>query len=702
MKRIKFLLSICATLALAACGGGGGSPSNSTTTTPVVVTPPTIVLLAGSYYGAGNMNGEGTKASLYQPASIVTDSAGNMFFSDSANSTIRKISPTGVVTSFAGASGKRGAIDGAGETARFDNPIGLAIDKNDNLYVGDPGNYLIRKITPAGMVSTLAGGALNESGDIRVVNGVGTNARFAFPYALVVDSVGNVFVADYAANNVRKITPAGMVSTFAGSNDQFQRGSTDGTGVNARFRSPRGITIDSNDNIYVADTGNATIRKITPAAVVSTFAGKIGSKGSTDGTLSDALFDYPRAIHFDRQGNILIAEALNNTIRKISPSGNVSTLAGTANTQGGFADSVGAAARFDFPRGLTSDSAGNLYVADTSNNAIRKVTQNGAVSTWVGHAASRGASDGVGAAATFSSPSGIVVDSAESYYVADTGNQTIRKITASGVVTTIAGTVGQSGYEDGMGSVVKFASPGGLTIDSAGNLFVLDTGNHRIRKITPSGLVSSFAGGGTGIGTDGIGSMANFSFPEGITIDSNNNLFVADSGNNTIRMISPLGSVTSIAGNANADAGSNDGISSFARFNAPAGIAVDKTGNVFVADFYNHTIRKITRAGIVTTIVGKTGESGTADGEGANARLNFPSKLTINNDGDLFVTDSANSTIRKITPAGMVSTVAGITGIANLSPDPTSKTLAYPQSLTFDNRGKLFTTMNHGVFQVNF
>ena len=241
----------------------------------------------------------------------------------------------------------------------------MAADTAGNVYVADISNSTIRKITPAGVVSTLAGLA-GSSGS---ADGTGSAARFDFPASVAVDAAGNVYVADFSSSTIRKITPAGEVSTLAGLADNY--GSADGTGSAARFLGPLGVAVDAGGNVYVADNNNHTIRKITPAGVVSTLAGLAESPGSTDGAGGAARFSFPQGVTVDAAGNVYVADRSNSTIRKITPAGDVSTVGGRA---GGFGsvDGAGGAAQFSFPSGIAVDGAGNLYVADSGNNTIRK------------------------------------------------------------------------------------------------------------------------------------------------------------------------------------------------------------------------------------------------------------------------------------------------------------------------------------------
>ena len=388
-----------------------------------------------------------------------------------------------MVTTLAGTYGQEGSADGTGATARFYNPDGVAVDGAGNVYVADRNNATIRKVTPAGVVTTLAGSAgQNGSAD-----GTGAAASFSYPSGVAVDGAGNVYVADSDNNTIRKVTAAEVVTTLAGS--VGLSGSADGTGAAARFSYPTGVAVDGAGNVYVADYYNDTIRKVTPAGVVTTLAGTAGQYGSADGTGATARFSYPTGVAVDGAGNVYVADSDNNTIRKVTPAGVVTTLAGSSGQQGS-ADGTGAAASFYNPRGVAVDGSGNVYVADSDNNTIRKVTPAGVVTTLAGSSGQRGSADGAGAAASFYNPTGVAVDGAGNVYVADTDNYTIRRVTPAGVVTTLAGTAGQYGSADGTGATARFSYPSGVAV-GAGNVYVAD---QTIRKVTPAGVVTTIVG----------------------------------------------------------------------------------------------------------------------------------------------------------------------------------------------------------------
>ncbi len=538
-----------------------------------------VTTLAGSAGFSGSADGPGSAARFNNPTAVATDSGGNVFVADNNNHTIRKITSAGVVTTLAGLAGLIGSADGAGSTARFNGPHGVATDSGGNVYVSDQFNRTIRKITPVGVVTTLAG-AVAQPGS---ADGTGSAARFADPRGTATDSSGNVYVADQFNFTIRKITPAGLVTTLAGT-ARFS-GNADGTGSSARFNSPQGVAVDSGGNVYVGDQFNNTIRKITPAGRVTTLAG-LATSGSADGTGSAARFDSPNGVAIDSGGNLYVADQSNYTIRKITPAGLVTTVAGSVGGPG-FADGTGSAARFGDPRGTATDSGGNVYVADQFYHTVRKITPAGLVTTLAGTAGLTGSANGTGSAARFNSPQGVAADGGLNVYVVDQMNNTIRKITTAGVVTTLAGTAGLSGSDDGTGSAARFNNPIGVATDSGGNAYVSDQNNNTIRKVTPAGVVTTLAGlAGLGGNADGTGSAARFNKPIGVTTDSAGSVYVADTLNGTIRKITSAGVVTTLAGSAGLRLhGSADGTGDAARFGYfPFGMARDSAGNIYVAD----------------------------------------------------------------------------------------------------------------------
>lgn len=298
--------------------------------------------------------------------------------------------------------------------------------------------------------------------------------------SVAVDTAGNIYFADSKQQVICRVNPSGAVNIIAGKTGTC--GSSDGVGAEARFRYPHGIAIDTTGNIYVADSGNNTIRRITPDGLVSTIAGLAGAAGSSDGAGMDARFRYPIGVAVDALRNIYVADVYNGTIRKINARGVVSTIAGQAGILGA-ADGRGNYPRFNLPISLAVDGSGNVYVADMLNNAIRKISWTGTVITWAGTMSYvSGYADGFGKGARFSHPCGIAVDKSGNIYVADSGNNTIRRISPDRVVTTLAGVSGQRGCVDGTGAAARFWHPTALALDRLGNLYVTDRDNGAIRE----------------------------------------------------------------------------------------------------------------------------------------------------------------------------------------------------------------------------
>lgn len=645
----------------------------------------------------GYLDGKRSAARFNRPSAVALDQAGNIYVADEVNFVIRKISPTGVVSTLAGKAGTYGIVDGPAKTARFLAPAGLAIDAAGILYVAD--GLAVRKVAADGSVTTLAGSFNEGSRD-----GKGSEALFEDLNGIAVSKSGVVYVTDRGNATVRKITAAGVVSTLAGKTHAYGR--ADGTGGQARFGaySLQGIAIDASGNLYVADEQNNTIRKISPAGVVKTLAGKAGEPGGLDGKTTAARFLNPNGIALDGRGNLYVADWGSGQIRKITSQGMVSTVAGGA---AGYRDGPGFQACFLGPQGLAATADGMLYLADTGNHTIRRIASTGEVTTVAG-TNSIGFANGVGAAARFSQPNGVAVDKANNLYVADEMNNVIRKITPAGNVTIFAGIAdGAVGHVNGAAAQARFFWPQALAVDSDGNVFVVDTMNNVIRKITPSGRVSTFAGkpaivtsgliGGPSPGgsSDGVGAAAQFFAPGGIAVDKANNLYVVDGGNQTIRKITPQGKVTTLAGKAG-QSGFADGKGTAARFHfqdmgAFAGIVVDQNGDLLVADAFNGAIRKITPSGVVTTYAGRSGEYGSQDGPRATARFSLLAGLAMDRTGNLFVADIGNSTVRMISRAGSVTTVAGLSGISGVVDGTGSAARFYlVTGLAVDSSGRVF------------
>lgn len=539
-------------------------------------------------------------------------------------------------------------------------------------------------------LDTFAGSVTGGAG---CEDGTGSEARLSAPYGMATDAQGNVFVADWNLHTIRKITPAGVVTTFAGS--PGQAGSDDGVGSAARFRNPYGLYFMPDGTLFVSDLGNHTLRMLdgTGAAVgrVQTVSGLAGTPGCSDdgGLYRLARYNRPAGLVMDAAGNLYVADSGNFVIRKIC-SGVVTILAGSPGLSGS-ADGKGAAARFGGLNHLCIDAAGTLYVTD--NDTVRRITQDGVVTTLAGAAGVPGFADGSGSSARFNKPSGIALDGSGNLLVADGANNTVRQVTPGGLVSTLAGSATAKGWRDGSASSALFNFVAGLARDASGNLYLGEGGNHLVRKLTPDGNVTTFVGKPLEPGTaDGSALLARFTRPCAVAVDTNWNVYVADTDAHTIRRISAAGLVTTLAGSAGLS-GASDGTGSAARFNYPYGLAVDAAGNVYVADTGNKTVRVITPAGVVSTLAGAAGASGYVDGAGSAARFGNPIGIVRDAAGNLIVADASNCCLRKITPAGLVSTFAGGGGLpGHLDGAGTSARFRRPYGLAIGPNGTLYVT----------
>lgn len=680
MKHAPVIFVVIA-LTLAGCGGGGSGESGNEAT----LVPDGISVLAGVPGGGGSV--------FSVPQSVALDTAGNIFVADTGNHAIKKISPAGVVTTVAGKPGTWGSADGVGVAARFYSPQGVAVDGAGNVYVSDSANATLRKIASDGMVTTLAGTAGVEGPDNGPVDGVGSAALFSVPGAIALDPAGNLLVID--DRTIRKVSPSGMVTTFAGR--RGVGGSTNGPGAAARFATPSALAVDAAGRIYVADRDNQIIRVITPGGVVSTFAGTVGVNGEVNGAVATALFDYPTAIAVDATGNVYVGDtgeysqssSADNAIRKITSAGEVTTLAGAAGW--GSRDGVGAAASFDFVGGLAVDAAGNVFAADTLNNAVRRITSAGVVTTLAGTAPPMfdatytcASADGVAANAKFCRPSALAVDQHKNIYVADTGNNTIRKITYGGGVSTLAGKAGVAGFQDGIGTAAAFGAPSGIAVDANGVVYVSDSANHLIRKISPAGVVSTLAGADWEDGVPGFGGRPR-SYPTALAVDNAGTVYAVDRGIGTVRKISAAGVVTTPPGLSPAGT-------------PLCGIALDAAGNLYLTSVT--TVFVVTPNGGVTTLAGSQNVFNAVDGVGEQAAFSFACDLALDAGGAILVVDQGNNTIRRVAHDGTVTTIVGQGGSGPLALGALPGALDTPSGLAIDGNGVLYTASENAVLRI--
>jgi hypothetical protein len=664
-----FLIVLAFALATSGCGDNNVGKAES------------VAALAGAAGGPGFFDGSASAPVRFDsPYAVAVTATGDRFVADTKNHVIRKIDAAGRVTTFAGAFGAAGSADGTGAAARFNLPSGI-VAVGTTLYVCDTGNHTIRKIvSTSGLVTTVAG----TSGVPGAVdNTLPGNVLFSSPRGITSDGGTTLYVADTGNHKIRMVISAsGATSTFAGSGSP---GFVDNTGTTASFLSPEGITFDGS-SFFVADTGNHAIRKVTPVGIVgevTTLAGD-GTSGFLDNAAGgSARFSSPVSL-VKIGSNLIVSDSGNHVLRQVEPAGFVTTLAGLPQVPG-FSDGAGSAARFNGPKGIAVQEGVTslFYVADTGNHVIRQVTVGGAVVTAAGNPPRAGLINSTGESARFDAPAGVAVIGND-LFVSDTGNDTVRKVTASGLVTSLTGNVfngprgiaavgtdlyvadsgnhairkvtsagvvttfagsdsGVEGFANGTGTAARFRMPKGVATDGS-FLYVADTGNHAVRKIgIGSAAVTTVAGDGTpGLPTD---TPSRFHSPEGIAF-LGGNIYVADTGNHAVQKVTPAGAVTNFAGSSSGESGSVDGTGTAARFHTPRGIAaVDPF--LYVADTGNHTVRRISTLRKVDTFAGDLGAATTINGDPSAARMNAPTGIA-GVDGTLYFTDVNENVIRKI------------------------------------------------------
>jgi sugar lactone lactonase YvrE len=643
--------------------GAGGFYFTSGSKVYRVAASGTLTVVAGN--GTAGFSGDGgsaVSAQLRNPYGLAVDSEGNLFILDVEDYRIRKVTPTGVISTVAGngVSGF-GGDNGPAISAQI-RANGIAVDSSGNLFIADSGNLRVRKVTAAGVISTVAGnGTYGFSGD----GGPAVSAQFRNCSYVAVDKDGNLFIADSFDYRIRKVTTDGIISTVAGNGTKGFGGDA-GAATLAQLQYLTGIAVDKDGSLFIADY-NYRIRKVTPDGIINTVAGNgIGGFSGDGGPATSAKLWYPHGVAVDKDGNLFIADSYNNRIRKVTPTGIISTVAG--NGEGRAAGDGGSAAlsALDYPTSVAVDAAGNLFIADFHNNRIRKITPAGIISTFAGNGEYGFNGDGIPAtSATVGEPSSVAVSSAGDVFFTDTNNNRVRKVNLSGTITSIGASHFWYFFDyDGLAPIGEVCVAG-VAADAEGNLYVAVPINQSIWKITPAGAIGLVAGKGDGSygfsGDGGPATSAKLSFPNGIAVDKNGNLFIADSYNNRIRKITPSGIITTVAGNGIAGFSGDGGPATSAKLWYPLGVAVDGSGNLFIADSHNNRIRMVTPAGIISTLAGKGTSGFSGDGGLATAaQLRYPSGVAVDALGNLFVADSGNDRIRKIQLVLEPPTLAGL------------------------------------------
>lgn len=585
-------------------------------------------------------------------------------------------------------------------------------------------------------VTTVAGGAVNDGKSA-------TSAVLTSPHFAVYDHKGNLYIADYFAHRIREISTSGIIKTIAGNGISGFSGDN-GKAKAAMVSFPTGITVDAAGNIYFSDDGNNRVRKIDTNGVITTIAGN-GTFGffGDGGPATSAELAGPYGLAFDTAGNLYIADNQNERVRVINPSGVINTFAGNGTAGFGGDGGSATAANLNFPMGLVADSNGNVYIADFYNNRVRIVNSQGTINTFAGNGTTGCKGDGGPATlASMGSPGGFVI-SGNSLLIATGGCSRIRTVDlTSNIIGTLAGS--KNGY-DGDGHTAgssEFLGPRDVLVDPSGDVVIVDRGNDRVRTVNSgTQIVQSIAGGFTGDGLKGTDGSLNF--PYGINFDSKNNLYIADSDYNRVRELSASGIMTTLAGTGISGYTGDTEPAASATLFQPQSVAADATGNVFIGDQFGEVIRevsggtintisqgicyggsapfcvlyslatdssgnvygadaalcaiwKITPAGVVSLVAGEPDQGCGYNSDGipaTSALLNFPSGVALDSAGDIYIADQSNNRVRKVDHStGLISTVAG-NGTAGFSGDngpATAAMLNSPWGVAVDHKGNLY------------
>lgn len=711
--------------------------------------------LISTLAGAGSMaelgdGGPATQARLVLPSKVAIDPAGNLIVVDYGQNRVRRITPDGIIRTIVGnGCGIFGCSGGNGDggpatAARIAGPVDVEYDRAGNLYIAEVQGNRVRKVdVQTGIITTFAGNGLGPAGGNGGDGGPATEARFEDPSHLAIDAAGNVYIADTGAHKIRKVTAStGIISTIAGTGAQFF-GGDGGPAIAAALHSPNDLYLDGAGNLFIADTGNERVRRIAAnTGIIATVAGG-GAVPPADGSSPFAVKLSPFSVAFDLAGNMLIAsnpriykvlpfrtpDAISPVVSFTAPTKeptitvNAASDLRTLRFEGTASDNVGIThITWQNDRGgagtafINSDQKwmfsnipllvgrNNLSVtawdaAGNSGSAKLAVVFNAdrIARTFAGgnDVAGFGGDGSSGIAARLWTPEGITLDAAGNLYVADTGNHRVRKIARDGRISTVAGNglLGATG-DGGPATDASLNNPRRVAVDTAGNLFISDTGNHRIRKVTTAGTISTVAGvGAEGLSGDGgPATDARFNTPYGLAVDAAGNLYVADWGNHRVRKIAANGVISSVVGGGYGFGG-DGGAAGMARLSFPRDVKLDSAGNLYIADTANARICKVTTAGVISTFAGN-GQSGRGtDGVPAiNSPLGSVSALAFDQSGNLFFTDYGNSIVSKIGVDGIITTIIGSTpAVFGEEGIPASSLrLAVPAGIAIDRAGNLY------------
>jgi len=656
-----------------------------------------------------NMAAKSTGFPTFVPSYIASDAAGDIYLVDQ-NTVLRLDAVSGLLTLVAGTGAQGYSGDGGPATsAKLNNPHGLAIDSAGNLYIADSSNNVVRKVS-GGIITTVAGDGVAGS---TCSNGPAASAGLNFPSWVAVDPSGNLYISDTQNRCIRKVS-SGTITTVAGTGQSGFSGDG-GPALSARLGYTQGIALDSRGNLFIADAQNDVVREVSASSgQISTVAGLGGqccNFSGANGPATNATLS-PWSVAVDSKGNLYISDPGNSLVLEVS-NGTLTVVAGQPNQGLGFSGDNGPAssALLSSPEAVAVDAAGHLYIADQGNNRIREVSQD-IITTIAGDGAT--GINGPANQAVLQSGGGLLaIDSADDLYFSGE-NDTIQMVSgATGIITTVAGN-GKSGTKSESGvsaTEAPLSCPYGVGVDSSGDLYIADGCFKQIFEVTNGALVS-IAGNGQ-LGVSGVGGPATGAAllgPVGIAVDAAGDVYFSDDSSVIGSTGAPLGfnplqdrvlkisngTLIAVAGNGSRGPAGDGGPATGAQVFGPQGLALDSAGNLFIADTGNNKIRKISaQTGIITTVAG-SGQQGYSGDNGAakSAELNAPSAVAVDQAGNLYIADNRNNVVRKVSAAtGIITTIAG-TGVAGYSGDygPATSAQLTPLGIAVDSAGDVFAS----------
>ncbi len=677
---VACLAGVCAGIALGGAVGeaGGGSAG-------------TLAVLAGHVRTV--LPGSATATPIGVGGVAVT-SSGTVYIADPINSVVEEVTPSGQLSVIAGRPGVPGSpTAGPAASSDLDQPNGVAVDDSGNLYIADTGNDVIERVTPSGTLSIVAGIA-GQAG--APTAGPASASKLYQPQGIALDSSGDLFIADTQNNLVEKVTSGGTLSIIAGKAGQFGA-PTPGPASASKLNLPGGVAIDSSGDLYIADTDNSLVEEVT-SGTLSILAGKVGQPGApTPGPASSSDLWGPSGVAIDASGDLYIADYQNSVVEKVA-GGTLSILAGESSHAGLPTPGAATSSELGNPMALALDGTGALYIADNTNDLIEKVTAGGTLSVIAGNGPLGGApTPGPAASSALGSPVDVATDAAGDLYIADAGNNVVEKITPSGTLSILAGD-GQAGPPTpGPATSSGLSDPTAVAVDNQGNLYIADPLDDVVEKVTPGGTLSIIAGqvGQTGPPTPGPATSSDMQ-PFGLAVDGSGDVYIADDIETLtataayVLEVTPSGTLSIVAGSGLIGS-PTAGPATSSEFSFPEGLAVDGAGNLYISDVYANVVAKVTPSGTLSIVAGNGQMGAPLPGPATSSPLNNPAGIAVDGSGDLFIANTGSNDVLSVSPSETLSILAGSGNIGPPTPGPASASaLDSPLGVAADANGNVY------------